>query len=132
MGKSQIGKCQSSVVLRHTLPDGTAHLDWMIEQADAAAGLMTFRLGLDADLRVPSSIRAERIGEHRRDYLTYEGAVSGGRGHVERVARYGVAELEESESRVQVILELAQGGGRMKWTGEIEIGPHWKFVGVVC
>lgn len=132
MGKSQRGQSQSSVLLRHTLPDGAAHLDWMIERADGTAGLMTFRLGLEADIGVPSSIGAERIGDHRRDYLTYEGAVSGGRGHVERVARYSVVEMDEAEGRVQVILKLAGGGGRMKWTGEKENGPHWKFVGVVC
>ena len=28
----------------------------------------------------------EPLGEHRREYLTYEGPVSGGRGEVKRVA----------------------------------------------
>lgn len=127
-----MGKNQGSVVLRHTLPEGAAHLDWLIERADGVAGLITFRLDVGVELSRPGGMRAERIGDHRRDYLDYEGPVSGGRGRVDRVARYGVVELVETETRLMVVLQPGGEGGRMKWTGEKENGPHWRFVGVVC
>lgn len=132
MGKAQIGQGQSSVVLRHTLPDGSVHLDWMIERVDAAAGLITFRMDIGVNLSKPGEMKAERIGDHRREYLTYEGAVSGGRGDVVRIAEFGILELVESGGRLRVVLEREASGGRMEWTGEKENGPHWKFVGVVC
>ena len=123
-----------SVVLRHTLADGSEHLDWMIERTDGSpgAGLITFRLSIGTDLFRAETFQAERIGDHRRDYLMYEGPVSSGRGRVDRVARYRVVDLAADEARLRVVLEQTGGGGRMKWTGEQEIGPHWKFVGVVC
>jgi len=104
----------------------------MIERADGAAGLITFRLEVGTELAKAGEFKAERIGDHRRDYLTYEGPVSGGRGRVEGSGRYGVVELAESESHLLVVLEEIGGGVRMKWSGEREGGSHWKFVGVVC
>ena len=132
MGKSQTGKSQSGVVLRHTLGDGTAHLDWMIERTDPATELITFRIEVGVDLRKPGIVHAERIGDHRRAYLNYEGAVSGGRGRVERIARFGVVTLIEFESLLTVVLKEMDGGGRMEWIGKREVGTRWKFVGVVC
>ncbi|MBN8599289.1 MAG: hypothetical protein J0L78_16575 [Planctomycetes bacterium] len=108
------------------------HLDWMIERSDAAAGLISFRVDVGVDLSKAGGFAAERIGDHRRDYLTYEGAVSGGRGEVERIAEFGVLELVESVGGLRVDLERGTSGVRMRWTGEQEIGPRWKFVGVVC
>lgn len=120
------------VVLRHTLPDGTAHLDWMIEREGAASDLVTFRIELGTELFTAGEFRAERIGNHRRAYLEYEGPVSGDRGRVERIARLGVLKLEESDGRVRVVLEREGGDVRMEWIGNREKGACWKFVGVVC
>ncbi|MGH7242152.1 MAG: hypothetical protein ACREJD_01895 [Phycisphaerales bacterium] len=132
MGKSQI-ESKSSVVLRHTLPDGSVHLDWMIETDVAERGLVSFRLAEGVDLMEAGMLGAERIGEHRRDYLTYEGVVSSGRGSVKRVGEFEVCGLEESERRIRVVLKEKGGSGRrMNWAGEWEIGTRWKFVGVVC
>ncbi|MBL8876125.1 MAG: hypothetical protein JNM86_10060 [Phycisphaerae bacterium] len=130
--ESRARSATRSVLLRHTLPDGSVHLDWMIERPDAAAGLISFRVDVGVDLSKAGGFAAERIGDHRRDYLTYEGAVSGGRGEVERIAEFGVLELVESVGGLRVELERGTSGGRMRWTGEQEIGPRWKFVGVVC
>jgi hypothetical protein len=132
MGKSQTGNSQISVVLRHTLEDGTAHLDWMIARADPAAELITFRVEVGVDLGRPGFVHAERIGDHRRAYLNYEGAVSGGRGRVDPIARFGVVTLIESDSVLTVVLKELDGGGRMEWTGKREDETGWKFVGVVC
>lgn len=75
------------VLLRHELADGSWHFDWMLAAggADAAHPLTTFRVTQRPD--EPGTLRfdAERIGDHRREYLTYEGPVPGGRGNVRRV-----------------------------------------------
>src|SRR5688572_24921081 len=76
-----------TVLLRHDLPDGSHHFDWMLgTESEGRSPLITFRLSarLD-DLAAGQSIRAERIADHRPDYLGYEGAISGDRGSVTRV-----------------------------------------------
>jgi len=85
-----------TVLLRHDLPDGSSHVDWMLGQ-DAAgeAPLVTFRLDERVDRMVAGGppITAERIGDHRPVYLDYEGPIAprepGGpsRGRVTRLAR---------------------------------------------
>lgn len=42
-------------------------------------------------------VAAEALGDHRREYLTFEGEVSGGRGNVVRVAE-GEYAIEEAET----------------------------------
>lgn len=92
------------VLLRHTLPDGSSHHDWMLERGEHPpragtheAGLLTFRLPVGVN---PLSSRlkqfaGERIGLHRREYLDYEGPVSGGRGEVTRIDS-GLCEVVDS------------------------------------
>ena len=82
------------VLLRHELLDGSWHFDWLIEpsSANAAPGgpddrvLLAFRIAHRLDLGPPSEFRAERLANHRRLYLDYEGEIAGGRGRVTRVA----------------------------------------------
>lgn len=69
------------VVLRH-VGFGPDHFDLMFESP--AGVLVTYR----ADSWPPTVERLctlDRIGDHRVDYLAYEGPVSGGRGTVRRV-----------------------------------------------
>ena len=63
------------VILEHDHP--FPHLDFMIEWGDR---LRTWRLLGEPEPGV--TIAAEAIGDHRADYLDYEGPVSGGRGRV--------------------------------------------------
>jgi hypothetical protein len=70
------------VILHHT-GVREPHYDLMIESAPGGA-LQTWRSErnpLDSYLAA-----AHRIDDHRRDYLDFEGEVSGGRGRVTRVA----------------------------------------------
>jgi hypothetical protein len=78
-----------TVLLRHELPDGSWHVDWMIANDPAGAGpLLTFRpAGLIHELEAGQSIEAEQLPDHRSAYLEYEGELSGGRGRVTRAAR---------------------------------------------
>lgn len=83
----------TTVLLRHDLPDGSWHLDWML-LPDGAAGdrpddrvLVTFRLNDRPDRLAPGAIlSAERLPPHRALYLRFEGDLGGGRGVVARVA----------------------------------------------
>jgi hypothetical protein len=68
------------VILHHTGSDN-AHYDLMFETSPESK-LTTFRL---PDWPIDRSTEAERIGDHRREYLAYEGPLSDDRGEVERV-----------------------------------------------
>lgn len=77
------------VLLLHELPDGSSHFDWMIErEGDGVRTLVTFRVFTRIDLLDGGSFLAERIGDHRVLYLTYEGPVGakGEWGTVRRIA----------------------------------------------
>ena len=65
------------VILEHDHP--VLHWDFMLEAGDV---LRTWRLS--APPIRGAIVAAERIGDHRRLYLDYEGPVSDGRGNVVR------------------------------------------------
>lgn len=82
-----------TVLLVHTLPDGSAHIDWMVECPLARAGapsaahrLATWRVVARIDRPPHRPFRAVRLPEHRDRYLVYEGPLAGGRGSVRRLA----------------------------------------------
>src|SRR5690242_9762724 len=90
------------VVLHHTgvVPE---HFDLML-QVPGEEKLWTWRI-----LTPPASWRenpptGERLADHRAAYMTYEGAVSGGRGAVKRVAE-GEAWIEADGAFWRVRLE---------------------------
>lgn len=60
------------------------HFDLMFE-FEGAESLPTFAL-LQLPNEVGSTVSAERIADHRKDYLVYEGLVSKNRGEVKRFA----------------------------------------------
>lgn len=75
-----------AVLLRHDLPDGSSHYDWMIQRpGEPDAPLVTFRVSERIDAGI-TAFRAERIGDHRAAYLDFEGELSAGRGRVTAVA----------------------------------------------
>ncbi len=72
------------VLLLHETPPGyprPVHYDLMLEMG---AALATWALA-ELPLAGGDSIAAERLPDHRLEYLDYEGEVSGGRGRVVRV-----------------------------------------------
>ena len=77
-----------SVLLRHECGDAS-HYDWMFEDPGTPFGegkLVTFRVQHPTwEWRGVAQITLERIADHRRDYLTYEGPLTGDRGNVSRV-----------------------------------------------
>lgn len=72
-----------TVQLLHELPDGSAHVDWMIApDAHGRERLVTFRLPRRVDELCPAAqadrvLEAERIADHRVIYLDYEGPLGG-------------------------------------------------------
>ena len=108
----------STVQLRHTLADGCWHIDWMIAtDRRHEAGLLTFRLAhplgyLDQKPAHDVTLTAERITNHRPQYLTFEGEVSDNRGQVERIAS-GVIGSIETERGTSVMT--------VQWDGDDEL-----------
>ena len=97
------------VLLEHDHP--TPHWDLML---DAGESLWTWRL--DAIPRPGTPCGAERIADHRRDYLDYEGPVGGDRGTVRRVASGEFAWVVASPDRI--VVELRGG----KLSGRVTVG----------
>lgn len=91
-----------AVLLLHELPDGTSHYDWMIERCEQGP-LVAFRVGERIDVRTCFEWTAQRLPDHRRAYLDYEGEVSGGRGHVRRVAS-GKCEIHTLDDDLFVLM----------------------------
>ena len=68
------------VVLRHEGIDNP-HYDLMFETMQGSS-LVTWR---SQDWPIQSDTPLLRLADHRREYLDYEGSVSGDRGHVSRI-----------------------------------------------
>lgn len=111
------------VLLKHTLPDGASHFDWLLEDpSDPAGPLISFRL--DATLPWPpiGPFDALRIQPHRRAYLDYQGPVSGNRGLVTRLAT-GESPILASPHSLRIGLPSGLIVG-----SEVELGrPNWRF-----
>ena len=89
------------VILHHKLAD-SEHWDLMLERGEV---MLTWQLEREPVDQAGLPIPAERIGDHRKAYLEYEGPVSGDRGHVRRVDAGTVEFGEVGPNRVVVHLE---------------------------
>jgi hypothetical protein len=122
---------QRCVLLSHTLPDGSHHYDWMLERDGSDGGdggrLVTFRVHVL--VHECGAFDAERVGDHRREYLEYEGEVSRGRGRVVRVAS-GVCRIGMDSERMFIVDCVFEGASTgevvMRYTGEL-MGDVWRF-----
>lgn len=114
------------VLLRHDLPDGSSHYDWLIGRGGPGM-LLSFRVARRIDSARCRAFRAQRIADHRRLYLAYEGEVSGGRGRVRLVAAGpGRVEVETAE-RVVVVGSFGQRVGRCRFEGRPAADGLWAF-----
>jgi hypothetical protein len=91
----------SYVVLHHT---GIAdpHFDLML-LAPGCEKLLTWRITTPPTHWPP--ISAERIADHRKDYLTFEGEISNNRGTVKRVAQGKARVTSNGGTAFQLALE---------------------------
>lgn len=119
------------VILHHRVAKHE-HWDVMLEQGEA---LLTWQLAenpASSALLAGQEIAAERIQDHRKKYLDYEGPISGDRGEVRQVDAGAVSFLESSEKRILIALEGIRLQGRFllrqisgaTWTWSvIDCGP---------
>ena len=101
------------VLLHHDLPDGTSHIDWLIDRhpLDASGtppqrdisecSLLALRCPGRPDAPAHAAFEAEVLRNHRRLYLAYEGELSGTRGRVRRIAR-GTTTLSISRNLIEL------------------------------
>ncbi len=102
------------VVLSHQTPPNYPrgdHWDFMLE-----AGGMLRTWALEAEPSSGRSIQAEAISDHRIEYLTYEGPISGGRG---RVARWDAGTYETLEESVS-LWRLRLAGDKLHGEARLE------------
>lgn len=131
-----------TVVLRHDLPDGSHHYDWLIEPMGSAAAaadddamadpdrreLIAWRLPHPPDGAAESSMKADRLPPHRRRYLDYEGPISGGRGSVRRVSSGEAEVLTDSADRFEARGRMADRAFSMAATPAAESGASaWRL-----
>ncbi len=115
-----------AVLLRHDLPDGSFHYDWMIQRAGGPdRPLVTFRVRDRIDRGGAQEFAAERLSDHRAAYLGYEGPVSGDRGQVLRVAAGEMVIVEESAVRLVVEGRLGNAHGRFE--GSCIDAGAWRY-----
>lgn len=107
------------VALEHRTADGAVHYDLMIEDPLEPAGvgrLLTWRMAQPPSRWRPGArIKLEAINNHRRDFLSYEGPLTHGRGTVRRVDS-GTVRIEqwaEHSARVLVRMETYEGQARL-------------------
>jgi len=103
-----------TVLLRHDLPDGSHHFDWLLAQ-DGDGPLLTFRLDRDISLDT-EAFEAERLADHRRVYLAYEGEISGGRGSVARVVQGHCSIRSRTEDLIRLWIDLGVRTGHLRGT----------------
>jgi hypothetical protein len=111
------------VLLRHELPAGaseSSHWDLMLEDGDV---LLTWRF-VELPTETGGPVAAVKLADHRREYLTYEGPVSGGRGEVRRVDAGEFAWVLREVERVEIDAtgELLLGRVVLEWAG----GAEWR------
>ena len=112
------------VVLLHETPPGYprgAHLDLMLEHAGALRTWALEKPPLPGEIVV-----AERLPDHRLEYLDYEGAVSRDRGVVSRVdsGRYEI--LQETPTALAVRLQGQKIHGTVTFVADDEAGHRWR------
>ena len=95
------------VILHHELPAGaaltggrTSHWDLMLEHDGV---LRTWAIPVEPSS--PLSCDAERLVDHRIQYLDYEGPITGNRGHVTRWDAGEYQVLTETEQQIEVELD---------------------------
>lgn len=112
-------------LLRHVVADDAWHYDWLIEPAPGGR-LITFRVHEPIHEAGGHAFDGERIGEHRRVYLDYEGPLSGDRGSVERVAVGRCRVERDSPDLLDLWADWGRGAARLVGSPRAG-GADWSF-----
>jgi len=95
------------VIHKHTREDDI-HWDLMLEKGEV---LVTWQVPREPEQWSRGQVYCEKIFDHRRKYLVYEGDIEGGRGKVCIVERGGYEPIEVTERcwRVEIEGDVLQG-----------------------
>jgi hypothetical protein len=113
------------VVLRHELPSSAragVHWDLMLEQDGV---LRTWALAVEPAPGI--EIAADALPDHRLDYLTYEGPISGDRGEVSRWDEGTYETLRESPGELHFRLRGNHLAAECSLTKSHEADQRWTF-----
>jgi hypothetical protein len=131
------------VLLHHECPPGydrTSHWDLMLEAGKSLRTWALIKLPQDwqaaqshtaslvPSCAAPSNeniVGAELLGDHRRDYLDYEGPVSGERGRVRRIDEGTYKTLSDSAERWTIELRGGHLQGTVTLTADTENSDNW-------
>ncbi len=122
-----------TVVLQHTLPGGSSHHDWLIDQPRIAheKRLLSFRCQTRPD-RATEPFSALQLPPHRAHYLEYQGPVSPARGHVTRVATGEVLRLDHAVDTISLSVRwddrLIHYTALPATPSEPSEHPRWRFL----
>jgi len=99
-----------SVLLLHTLPDGSSHYDWLIDQPalQIEHRLLAWRCAFRPDSSASFPLKAQRLPDHRAHYLTYQGPIANNRGSVQRIASGHVRSLVFDAHSMDIAIEWTQ------------------------
>ncbi len=102
------------VILKHILPDQSYHWDLMLEMEEKLA---TWQVPQEPSQWSSEPILSERIFDHRKKYLDYEGPINENRGHVIQVAKGNLELIEKTDQlwRCNLMSELISGELLLKW-----------------
>lgn len=103
------------VLLEHTSNAGT-HWDLLVEVGGQVL-LAGWRLSANP-IHNKGAIVVERMPDHRRLYLDYEGEIGGGRGTVRRLDRGPSEWLERNGSQVRIGMQGTSLGGVVEITSD--------------
>ena len=115
---------------------GAAHIDLLLERDDGP--LVTFRAPVSVTLLlgdgVAAAFEAERLPDHRRVYLEYEGPVSSNRGTVRRVATLLLHGFVESPASLAFDVSSnpaspSPSRSVAHWTAGLDSRGLWRFDG---
>jgi len=126
------------VLLRHDCPPSfprPSHWDFMLETGEVLRTWVLMELPADWQTLLgitPSGfqekVSAQQIGDHRREYLTLEGPLSGDRGTVTRIEEGEYTVVAESEDQLEIRLSGKRLRGTAVMSRDATGADHWSLV----
>lgn len=116
------------VVLLHTLPDGSSHFDWLIDQPRLTQEhrLLAWRCSTRPDEPM-APFSAHQMPDHRAHYLTYQGPLTDNRGQVQRVAVGEVIALTATADHADLTIRWKNATVRYHADRSPDSDEQWDF-----
>ena len=112
------------VILKHTTPEGT-HFDFMLENENH---LSTWRIQIPPAELKTTPAKAEKIFDHPKKFLTYEGPVTGNRGSVRRWDEGTYRVLDEEDRRLALDVRGAIVSGHLALSRDAGVDHRWRVM----